>query len=481
MTQASSHQQIAQATLWTLLEFVVERTFTVVTIAILARLLAPEDFGTYALLAIFLGIATALTEGGFGLALIQDQDTNDVDHSTVFWISFATATVFACSLFLAAPLIASLFEIQTLEPIARIIAAIVWISGLGIVQRALMIKRLAFKRLAAIKITATFISGLVAILLALSEFGVFSLAWHGVAAALVTTALLWICASWTPNLVFNLASAKRLFSFGGYMLASTLLEVTYSKAYTLFIGKIYGAAELGQFHNAQTTVQMASGLVVTPVSKIAFPAFSRMNGNLERIRIGLQEALRVSMLFNSAAMLTLAVVAQPFVLTLLGPQWELAAQLLPLLALVALLMPLHVLNLQALMAIGRSDLFLLLEIVKKSIGIAILVFSVRYGVFGVAWALLVSSVISFFINAWYARQLLGLGPIKQLLHILQSIAIGIVVASAAYASLTLSGLQSPIFQLLVSVFAAVGTLTAILGGALLLGHDLSGLRQKTVP
>lgn len=240
MASTSSSQAVSTATLWTTLEFVLARALNVLFIAILARLLTPEDFGTFALLAIFLGAATALIEGGFGLALIQNQKTTEDDNSTVFWISLVTATVFALILAATSPFIATFFDLSVLEPLTQIMAITVFISGMGIVQRALLVKRMAFKKLAVINVSALVISSIVAVLLARSGFGVFSLAWQGLASALVTLALVWTSDRWMPAFVFSWSSAKRLFAFGGYMLASTLLEVIYSKAYTLLIGKFYG-------------------------------------------------------------------------------------------------------------------------------------------------------------------------------------------------------------------------------------------------
>lgn len=464
-----------QAAFWTIMEFIIGRGLNIVFIAILARLLTPEDFGAFALLAIFVGVANVLAESGFGQALIHFQDTTDGDNSTVFWISLGTGTVLAMCLYFAAPYIAAFFETDVLVQLTHIMAITIWISAFGIVQRALLVKQLAFRKITIINLSVLLFASLMAVILAWLDFGVYTLAWQALFSATLTSALLWLVNGWRPTLQFRVRSAKRLFGFGGYMLASSLLEVVYSKAYTFLIGKIYGPAELGQFHRADSTSQMVSGLVVAPLSKIVFPAFSQMRKDVPRIRGGLRDAMRVSMLFNSAAMLTLAVVARPFVLTLLGPQWELAVQLLPILCLCALLMPLHVLNLQTLMALGRSDLFFFLEIIKKVVGVGILIFSTRYGVFGIAWGMVVTSVISFFINAWYSRVLLDFGPIRQLQHVFPSLAVGAVVASAAYVSMTLIELQGLILPLLVGLSSAAAAFATVCGLAWLYGYGLPGV------
>ncbi len=458
-----------------MLEFALSQSLNIAIISMLARLLTPQDFGTFALLGILLGTATALIEGGFGLALVQKQDTTEEDNSTVFWIGISASTFFGLALAAAAPVIAAFFNLAVLEPLTHIMALTVWISGLGIVQRSMLVKRLAFRNLAIINLSALIVSSMVAVVLARLGCGVYTLAWQGFVYCLVTCALMWGSVPWRPTLVFRLSSAKRLFRFGGFMLASSLLEVIYSKSYTLFIGKLYGPAELGQFSRAEAATQLVSGLVTNSLSKVAFPAFAEMRDSPLRIRAGLKAALRVSMLFHATAVLTLAVVARPFVLTILGPQWELAAQILPVLTLSMILMPLHVLNLQVLMALGRGDLFFVLEVLKKIVGIGIIAISSSYGVFGIAWGLVITGLISFIINAWYTGILLNFGPIRQAIHVLPSLGYGLIAAAASYAAMTYSGVQIEMLLLIVGIGTSAATFIGMVGSAWFFGYDLTDI------
>lgn len=453
----------------------------VVFVAILARLLTPGDFGAFALLTIFLGVATALIESGFGLALIQRKDTTDEDKSTVFWISLGAATVIAFVLVGSAPLIARFFQLDVLIPLTYILAATVWVSAFGIVERALMVKRMAFKQLTIVKLSALIVSSSLATLLAKSGFGVFSLAWQGFASAALTSILLWALSGWRPKLVFRVSSARRLFAFGGYLLASRLLDVIYSKTYTLLIGKFFGTVELGYFNRAESTSQLVSGLVSYPISQVAFPAFSKMDGDPDRIRRGLQGAVRLSIMFNSVAMLTLVAAAEPFVLAILGPQWGSSIPFLQVLALGALLMPLHVLNLHALMAIGRSDLFFLLEVIKKAIGVAVLILASHWGTIGIAWGLVVAGLISFLINAWYSGIHLNYGPIRQTGEIVPSLAFGAAAAFAAHLAMAASGFQSALILLIVGSGTAAAVSITILALAWSIGYDLTGLLVRARP
>jgi O-antigen/teichoic acid export membrane protein len=460
-----------------MLEFLLGRAFSVVIIAVLARLLTPEDFGTFALLAIFLGVSTALVESGFGLALIQNQDTTNDDNCTVFWISLGAATVIALALASAAPLISDLFNLDVLVQLIYVMALTVWISGFSIVHRALLVKRLAFRQLAVVNLTALIFSNVIAIVLAWSGFGAFALAWQSFAMALLTSALLWAFNGWRPSFVFRGSSAKKLFGVGGYLLASKLLDVIYSKAYTLLIGKYYGPVDLGYFSRAESTAQLVTGLVVHPISQIAFPAFSKMRGDRKRIRHGLQGAVRLSMLINASAMFTLISIAEPFVLTILGPQWQPSVRLMQVLCLGAILMPLHVLNLQALTALGRSDLFFLLEVIKKTIGTGILVLVAQYGGMGIAWGLVLAGLMSFIINSWYSGIYLDYGPVRQIRQMVPSLALGSIAAVVSNISMRVSELDSQFLLLLVGAGASAATCIALLGLTSLFGYNLSGIRS----
>jgi O-antigen/teichoic acid export membrane protein len=278
--------------------------------------------------------------------------------------------------------------------------------------------------------------------------------------------------------VFSKLSAQRLFGFGGYMLASKIIDVIYANSYALLIGKYFGILELGQFNRAESSAHLVSGLVVHPISQVAFPAFSKMRGDHERIRKGLKLAIRFSMSFNAIAMLTLAAVAEPFVLTVLGTQWLAAVPFLQVLCLAMVMMPLHVINLQVLMAVGRSDIFFWLEIIKKILGVTILFLASYYGGIGIAWGIVIAGLISFIVNAWYSGVIFDYGPIRQFIEILPSIVLGLVAATAAHIGIEISGTVLAFPQLLLGMGASAVTSAAILALSYMFGYDPTGLFQR---
>lgn len=381
---------------------------------VLARLLTPIEFGTIALLYLFVGIAGAFAEGGLTSALIQRQDTTIGDESTVFWLNMGVGFLMALLLWLSGPAIAALYGIPVLAPLSGVMALTVFANGAGAVQRALFTKALEFRPLMFAGALSALSSGAVAVWMAWVGYGVWALAAQGLVSAVAATLVMWFASSWRPKLVFSLASARSLFGFGGYVLASTLLSTIYSRLYTFLIGKLYGVRELGYYVRADTTAQFPAAVLGGIVARVAFPLFSRMADDPVRIRANLRLALQGVMLVNAPAMFGLAVVAEPLVLVLFGEQWRPAAPILQVLCLVGLLFPFDVLNLHAMMGVGRSDLLFRIEIIKKTIGITILLAAASLGAIAVAWGMAVSSVLSYFVIAHYSRRLLGYGAASQL-------------------------------------------------------------------
>lgn len=417
------------ATLWSAADLLLRQGVQFFVSVLLARLLSPEEFGTIALLYLFTGIAGAFVEGGMSSALIQRQDVTPADESTVFWMNLVAALISASALYLAAPWIAAWFGKPVLEPLTRILSINLIVSALGSLQTTLFTKRLDFRPIMFAGASATVLSGAAAVAMAWAGHGVWALASQTLIASGVTTALLWMQSKWRPSFVFSGASVRRLFRFGGFMLASALLDITFNQCYALMIGKMYGVRDLGQYSRAQSTAQPPSALLNGIIGRVAFPAFS-MASSPERLRHVFRLALQSVMLLNAPAMLGLAAVAEPLVLTLFGKVWLPAVPIMRVLCLAGLLMPLHVLNLQALMALGRSDLFFRLEVVKKMLGIGLLWLGSSYGAIGVAWGMVAAGVLSFFINALFARKLFGYGTMQQLLGVLPAVAASATMAAA---------------------------------------------------
>ena len=425
MTQAKARS----AVFWSALDTFLRQGVSFFISIILARLLLPEDFGTVALLAIFMGIANLFVNMGLGLALIQRQDITHTDESTVFWFNLLVALVMTLGLIALAPWIADFFDLPVLVPLTRVLALTILLSALGTIHGTLMTKRLDFRTPMKVGVTTTLVSGGVAITMAWAGYGLWALAGQSLAGAIVGTSLLWLVSPWRPRLVFSAQSFKRLFGFSGWLFLSWMFDVVYQRGYTLLIGKFYGTYDLGIYNRADSTQTTASGVLTDVVSKVAFPLFSSVHQDLERMRRGMRLAVRSMMLITAPSMFGLAVLAEPFIIIVFGENWVSAAPILQVLCVVGLFYPLHVANLNVLQAQGYSRLFFKLEIVKKMVGVTLLVTGSFFGIIGIALARSLGSFISLFINGYYTGKYLDYGMWRQLTDCASSIVISLIMAA----------------------------------------------------
>lgn len=400
---------------------------------VLARLIAPEQFGVIALLYLFTGIAGVFIDSGLSSALIQKQSVSRADESTVFWFNIVIGALAALLLAVSAPWVARWFEQPVLVPLTWALALALFIGSLGAIQATLLTRELDFRTQMKIGVVATIVSGGLAIVLAVRGYGVWALAGQQLASAACTTVLLWILHPWRPALVFSMESARSLFGFGGYLLASALLDTSFTRLYTVLIGKLFGVLELGFYNRASSTQQMPAGLLSGILSRVAFPIFSSANADKAKLRRGVQVSVRGMLLINAPVMLGLVAIAQPLVVTLFGVRWSPAAPVLQVLCLSGVLWPLHVINLNVLTAQGHSHLFFRLEVIKKILGIALLFAGAQFGVLGVAWSMVVFSVAAFWINAWYTGRYLGYSALEQVGDIWPVIMVSAAMAVSVHA------------------------------------------------
>jgi len=414
-TQGSLKKKSVAAVIWSGADLFMRQGFQFVVAVILARLLSPEEFGTIALLYLFTGIASTFVDSGFSAALIQKKDISLVDESTVFWFNLLMGTIMTVALWAAAPWIASFYELPELVDLTRALAFILIINALGSVHNTMFSKNLNFKPIMKIGAVASLSSGLLAIYLAKEGYGVWALAMQALLMSSVTTLLLWWMSAWRPKWVFSVDSVQKLFGFGGYLMAAGLLDAAYNRMYTVLIGKLYGVGELGFYDRANNTKQIPVNLLSGVLSRVAFPIFSAVNDDKEKLYKGVQLAVKGLVLINTPIMLGMLVTADNLVVVLFGEKWLPSVPLLQVLCLAGVFWPLQVINLNVLKAQGYSHLFFRLEVIKKVGGTVFLLVGVIYfGVIGLAWSQVAFSVVAFFINAFYTGRYLNYGALKQM-------------------------------------------------------------------
>ncbi len=428
----SLETRAVNAAWWSTLEILARYGVQFVVLVVLARLLTPADFGLIAMLLVFTSIGTLLVDSGFSSALVQRQHTTADDETTVFTFTLGVSVVIAGILMLAAPAIANFFNEPRLVDLTRIMALVLPLGAFASVPDALLAMRLQFKARARAEVGASLCSGAIAVALAMRGYGVWSLAWQGIASIGMRGILLWIYSGWRPRGRFSVASFRSLFGFGGYMLLTGLLNAAVERLQSLLIGKLFDARTLGFYTLAQNTQQAPSSLIDGILKRVGLPVFSSIAQDLPKLRAAFRTSLRMAMFLFVPCMVGMAVVAKPLIELVYGARWTPAAPILSILSLSAALWPIHVLNLAAIGAQGRSNLLLRVEVVKQSVGFILIAAVARWGPLAIASAVLASGFFGVVINAYYSKKLLDYGALEQVLDQSATFALSLIAAIAGW-------------------------------------------------
>lgn len=420
----------ARASWWGALEIASRHAVQLGVTLVLARLLAPADFGLVAMLLVFTSLGALLVDSGLGAALVQRGASSDDEETSVFMFSVAMGVGVAGLLWLAAPAVAAFYRQPRLVELMAVAVLVVPVAALAVVPDALLSRSLDFRTRARAEAVSSATAGAVAITLAWRGHGVWSLAWMPPVTAAMRALLLWAATGWRPRGRFDRVAFGRLFGFGGYMLAANLLDVVSLRLQSLLLGRLFDARVLGYFTLAQNTEQAPASFIGTLLNRVGLPVLSSVAGDRDRLREALRRALRLSMFVFLPVMVGIALAAPPLVSLLYGPGWNAVAPILAVLALGSSLWPLHVLNLAAINALGRADLFLRLTVVKKAIAIPLVLIAAPHGPVAIAWALLAAGIVGVVANTWFAHRMVGYGLLAQMRDQ------GATVAGTAFAAAT---------------------------------------------
>lgn len=384
----------------------------------LARLLTPADYGVIAMLTIFLAISQTFIDSGFSNAIIRKIDRTEKDMSTMFFFNIGMALVCYIVIFLAAPFIADFYEMQELTLILRVLAIKIILQSFCVVQATELTIKLDFKKQAKISLICAIFSGVVGIVFAYLGYGVWALVIQSLLGTLLISFLYWIIARWRPLSFFSKESFNYLFSYGSKLLISGLMETIYKNLYPLVIGKFYTAAQLGGFSKADRFAQFPSSNLTAILQRVSFPVLSTLQNDPQKLRGGYIKFLNLSSFIIFPLMIGLLALAKPLTLMLLTDKWSEMIFLLQLLCIAMMWYPVHSINLNILQVLGRSDLFLKLEIIKKIVGIAILVATLPFGIVPLCIGKVADSLIGLVINTYYSGKFINAGFIVQMKFLL---------------------------------------------------------------
>lgn len=409
----SLKSEASKGVLWVAVERFGQQLLQAVIFIILARLLTPEDFGLVAMLMIFFAIAQSFIDSGMGQALIRQKEITDQDRSTVFWFNLLLSLVFYGLLYLSAPWIAEFYNRPELTDLTRVMGLAVIFFGIAIVQRSEMTQQLEFKKQAYAQIPAALIAGIASVTMAYTGYGVWALAIQYLLTALITSLALWILQPANIRIVFDKESFMKLFGFGYKLLLSGLINTTYQHVYKLVIGKFFAASILGFYTKSKKLQELAGQNLNGIIQKVTYPLLSKIGRDPVRLKRGYRQVIQSSSFVIFPGMILLILFAEPIMQFILGQQWLPAAPFLQIVCLSGLLYHLHAINLNVLKVLGRTDLFLKLEIIKKvNITIAIMI-GIQYGIYGLLIGQVISSYLALFINTWYTAKFLNYSLLEQ--------------------------------------------------------------------
>lgn len=404
----------ATATFWTVIEKVGNVGVLFVVSMILARLLTPHDYGVIAILLVFISIGQVFVDSGFGKALIRKLDCSNLDYSTAFFFNLSVAVLSYILLFLAAPYIACFYNLDILTSVLRVYGFALILNALTIVHIAIITQQLAFRSMAKCRILSNTISGGIAILLAYKGFGVWALVAQTLLDSFFFMLFLMVSTQWRPSFNISRVSFSYLWQFGSKMLLSGLISSVYSNLYPLIIGKIYSKDDLGYYNRGWSLSSLIPGVISSSFGKSTYPILCQYQNNHDALLALFRKYTQLISFLTFPIIVLTAVLAKPLILLVLTDKWEGAIFYIQVFSLAALTGPIGVVNLNLLMALGRSDYMLKADVIKKTVGILVIIIIVPFGIKTIAIGSAAIEIYIYVVNAYFAKKAIGVPYLIQI-------------------------------------------------------------------
>lgn len=443
---------------WKLFERGGNAVVQMVVQVVMARLLAPEQFGMLAIMLVFVNLGSVIVQSGLNTALIQALDATEDDCSTVFWFSLAVSLALYAAVFLSAPGIAAFYAMPGLVWPLRALALLLVVNAYNAIQIAVITRDLELRKVFNATVVSSLASAAIGIGCALAGAGVWALVFQQLSYQAVNCLVHAAQISWRPRAVFDVARARALLSFGWKLLASGLLDQGYQSLSDLLIGRVFSPGQLGLVSQGKKYPAAIGSMLDGAIQPVMLSAVSRVQDDVPRVRSLVRRGLKTSTFLLVPSMALFAVAAPSLVPALLGPQWSECVPFMQVYCLVYALLPIHTTNLQALNGMGRSDLFLRLELVKKAIGVAwILIAAFVVGdVYILVLGYLATGVFSTFINALPNRRVIGYPYGDQLRDIAPAVLLTAAASAVAALAVPATGLAGlPLVLAQAAAFALV--------------------------
>ena len=404
----SLKNKVAKGAVWATLEKFSVQAMHFVVGMVLARLLTPTDYGTVALLSIFFAIAGSLGSCGFGNALVQRKNVGDLEFNSVFYVSIAASLVIYGAMFFAAPFIADFYKVPVLCPLARVSAISFILHAINSVQGAELSRKMLFDKRFKINLIVSIVSAVSGITLAYLGLGVWALVFTSLLSALANVVAYWTIIAWRPKFMFSLSAVKGLFSYGWKLSLASMIHSFYVEIYGFLIGRFYTPADLAFVNKSRAMPNLLMTTVNGTINSVSFPALAQLQDDLTKFRDATRRMIQCSTFLVFPLLTVLAMTARPFILLLFGNQWEPAIVYVPIGCFSMAMTPINSINTMAISAIGRSGVYLVLDIIKKFSGITLMLISIRYGIMAfVVTMAFVQDPLGVFVNSFTNGKLLN--------------------------------------------------------------------------
>ncbi len=455
----SLKQKTVTGVLWSSIDNFAVQGITFIVGIILARLLEPKEFGLIGMVTIFIALAEAFINGAFSESLIRKKDCTQNDYSTVFYYNLAVGILFFIILYFSASAISRYFDEPQLKKILRVLSIVLILGSFGIIQNTILRKRVDFKLLTKISLVSSIVSGIIAIVMAYKGMGIWSLVALRLMKEAFNSILLWIWNRWRPGFIFSKVSFKELFGFGSKLLLSGLLDALFRNIYFPVIGKYFSAAELGYYTRANAFSTFPAQNINSVINRVAYPVLAHVQDDHEILKQGYRRLVKSVMLIVFPVMLGLAATAEPVVIILIGEKWRQSILYLQILCFAGMLFPLHALNLDILQVVGRSDLILRLEIIKKALTVPVIVLGILFGIRIMILGLVINSFAAYYINSFWTGRLINYSILQQIKDIIPFFLVSAVMALLVFilgkiiGTITIIGLAG---QIILGMLVVVG-------------------------
>lgn len=381
----------------------------------IARLIGPESFGLIGMLTVFMLLAESVVNSGFSQALIQKSKAmTEEDASTIFYVNLFLGVCMYVLLYFSAPAIAAFYKQPVLIDIARILFIVILVNALAVVVRAKLTIDIDFKSQAIAGTIAVILSSAIGLYLALNDYGIWSLVWLILSKAFFLNIGLWLFCHWHPKLLFSTQSFIQLFKFGSNLMLAGIGATLLNNFYIALIGRYFNPASVGYYTQATNLSNFLSTFISSTLQGVTYPIMTSIKEDRTRLLEVYKQLISITMLVSLPMLVGFAAVADTAVLLFLGEEWLPTVPVLIALCLARAMTPISAINMNILNAIGRSDLFLKVDLSKYPMVIAGFFIGINYGIEGVAWAMFTTTFLSFFVNAYFPGKFFGFGGIAQL-------------------------------------------------------------------